>query len=111
MKKCVLLLLLVISQCSFGQTDTNVIAIGDWSANVSDKDGYTLRGRLLVYDSEGLNKWGYWTDGRVYLELQHVRRDVGDLPIEIYINDMDELHFQMQDAFGNPIKSEMLNID
>ena len=35
------------------QTDTNLIATGDWSEAVSDSPWPALRGRLLVYDERG----------------------------------------------------------
>ena len=100
MKTIGFFLLLVSVQCCFGQTDTNSIAIGNWSETVADKDGYLLRGRLLVYDAEGLNKYGIWQFARVYMELQHV--GVRGFPMEFYVDDMKCLNFELHDALGRP---------
>ena len=108
MKTIALFLLLASVPCCFGQTDTNVIATGDWSEIVSDDAGYPLRGRLIVYDSQGRNSWGIWTPARVYVELQHVCRDVGRFPIEFEVDDMKCLRFEMRDAFDRPIRSELV---
>src|ERR1035441_3074248 len=101
MKTVVVFFLLLASfQCCFGQTDTNVIAVGDWSATVPDKDGHLLRGRLLVYDEQTAHN-----HARIYLELQHVF-DGGrwDGPFEIYFNGRDDtLHFEMRDGHGQPV--------
>jgi len=110
MKYIILFLLLAAGRCSFGQTDTNAIAVGDWSSLVSDDTHYALRGRLLIYDSEGTNKWGYWTEPRVYVELQHICRDFSGFPIEFEVDDMKCLHFEMHDAFGRPIRSDIARV-
>jgi hypothetical protein len=64
-------------QSCLGQSDTNVLAVGDWSAPVRDAI-WPLRGRLLVYDAVA-DKGDdvMWPGARVYLELQHV----ADVPI------------------------------
>ena len=102
MKTIALFLLLASLACGFGQTETNLLATGDWSTAVSDNDGHNLRGRLLVYDEQGaLNH------ARIYLELQHVFKGPGwwSNPLEIYfdIGGSDDLHFDMRDEFDQPI--------
>ena len=102
MKTIALFLFLASFPCCFGQTDTNVIATGDWSEAVSDSDGYALRGRLLVYDEQSAPN-----HARVYLELQHVFKGPGwwDGPLEIYfdIGRSDDLHFEMRDKLDQPV--------
>ena len=96
-------------QCGFGQTDTNVIAIGGWSDPVSDGNRGTLRGRVLVYDDQGP---GAANHARVYLELQHPFQGAWFTPIEVYFNlgFSDDLHFEMRDGSGRPIPQEPVNI-
>ena len=108
MKRTIFFLILVSSQLCLGQTDTNVIAVGEWSEPVTDSHDYTLRGRLLIYNSEGLNRWGGWAGARVYAELQHIEHGGRDRPIEIYvdpgiINEKECLHCEMRDARDNLI--------
>jgi hypothetical protein len=102
MKTIALFLFLTSLRCCFGQTDTNVIATGAWSEAISDRDGYTLRGRLLVYDEQGAPN-----HARVYLELQHVFKGPGwwDNPLEIYfdIGLGDDLRFEMRDQLDQPV--------
>jgi hypothetical protein len=85
MKAIPLLLLLAACQFSFGQTDTNIIAIGDWSAPVTDNGIWTLRGRLLVYDAPPQNSDVMWPEARVYLELQN-DQTADALPLEVYFD-------------------------
>ncbi len=102
MKIITFLLLVTCLPCCFGQTDTNLIASGDWSEAVKDSDGYALRGRLLVYDEHTAPY-----HARIYLELQHVFKGPGwwDGPLEIYFNisRSDVLHFEMRDGLDQPI--------
>jgi len=97
MKTIVLFLLLAPIQCCFGQTDTNVIATGDWSEVVNG-----LRGRLLVYDDQGSSAANH---ARVYLELQHVFQGAWAIPLEIYydIGVRDDLHLEVRDRLDKPI--------
>jgi hypothetical protein len=102
MKIIAFLLLVACLPCCFGQTDTNLLASGDWSEVVKDGDGYALRGRLLVYDEHTAPN-----HARIYMELQHVFKGPGwwDSPLEIYfkISGSDVLHFEMRDEFGQPV--------
>jgi hypothetical protein len=105
MKYITLLLLLAASQVSFGQTDTNVIAIGDWSASVTSGH-YPLRGRLLICKPEPQSnmekKFGVWNGARVYVELQIVGDAISD-PTEIFINRFLPMHAEMRDGHDKPI--------
>jgi hypothetical protein len=100
MKTITLLLLLVVCQFSFGQTDTNVIAIGDWSVPVIS-GYYPLRGRLLIYKPEPQNsmakKVGLWNGARVYVELQVIGNALND-PTEIFVNGYLPMHAEMRDG-------------
>jgi hypothetical protein len=106
MKTCALFLLLGSFQYCLGQTDTNLIATGDWSEIVSDGPGYALRGRLIVYDAEGKNQWGIWGCARVYVELQHVLDGVYGFPIEFDYDNMKCLRFELRDSSDRPIPQE-----
>jgi hypothetical protein len=100
MKAIALFLLLPSVGCGFRQTDTNVIAVGAWSEPVSDSDGRTLRGRLLVYDEQSAPN-----HARIYLELQHVFKSAWSNPLEIYfdIGLSNDLHFEMRDQLDQPV--------
>jgi len=94
--------------CCFGQTDTNLLASGDWSKPVQDDQGYTLRGRLLVYDQQS-----FPFHARIYLELQHVfRGDRWDGPVAFYYNldSGDVLHFDMRDGLNQPVPTFPVSI-
>jgi hypothetical protein len=99
-------LLLLTCRCCFGQTDTNLIAAGDWSALVRDDQSEPfLRGRLLVYDAvQGKSGADH---ARIYLELQDVSTNGWYGPIEIYCFGTN-LDFEMQDGRGQPIPSMAL---
>ena len=102
MKTIALFLLLGSLGYGFGQTDTNVVAVGAWSEPVSDSEGDTLRGRLVVYDEQSQSAANH---ARVYLELQHVFQGVWYIPLEIYfdIGLSDDLHFEMRDKLDKPV--------
>ena len=105
MKMIACLMLAAFVQCCFGQTDTNVLAVGDWSATVRDAI-WPLRGRLLVYDAvTDKGNDVMWPEPRIYLELQHV----ADVPMAMklsiggFTDDLSELHFEMRDGHDKPI--------
>src|ERR1051325_8463209 len=105
MKIIAVLLLLASCQYCLGQTDTNVIATGDWSEVVRDDDGHAvhaLRGRLLVYDDQTQSAANH---ARVYLELQNVFEGGWSLPLEVHfaIGLGGNLHFELRDRFDKPI--------
>ena len=87
------------------QTDTNLIATGDWSKAVSDSPGPALRGRLLVYDERGPSAGNH---AGVYLELQHVFQGVWANPIEVYFEfgSRNNLQFEMRNKLDQPIPQE-----
>lgn len=109
MRTILLFLLLASCPCCFCQTDTNVLAVGDWSEPVRDSDGHTLRGRLLVYGAQGQNNLGFYGHARVYLELQHPHISGWYNPMEIFYSIRD-LHFEMRDGFDKPIPQENVSI-
>jgi hypothetical protein len=100
-------------QCSFGQNDTNVLAVGDWSAPVTDGI-WPLRGRLLVYDAvPDKGDDVMWPEARVYLELQHVA-DVPmakKLSIGVFTDDLTRLNFEMRDGHDKPIEVETILVN
>jgi hypothetical protein len=96
MKSIAVFLALAGYQCVFGQTDTNIVAVGDWSEPVSDPAGYTLRGRLLVYDAEYYSTAKMWGYARVYLELQHTQPRKGDSTVVYRLRSNGEIYPLMQ---------------
>ena len=109
MKTVALFLLLASLPCWFGQTDTNLLATGDWSEAVNDGPDCALRGRLLVYDERSPSAANH---ARVYLELQNVFLGGWANPIEIYFEfgSRNNLHFEMSDKLDRPIRQEMVVI-
>jgi hypothetical protein len=109
MKTLALFLLLASLQGCFGQTDTNLIATGDWSEAISDGPGPALRGRLLVYGERSPSAANH---ARVYLELQHVFQGGWANPVEVYFEFglQTDLHFEMRDQHGQPIPQEPVAI-
>ena len=104
-KLCASFFLLASVQCSFGQTDTNVLAIGEWSKPITDKD-HCLRGRLLIYDDRVPSAANH---ARVYLELQHVFQGGWSNALAIYYDVGGEnsgLHLVLCNGAGQPIPEE-----
>ncbi|MBI2925842.1 MAG: hypothetical protein HYY24_09085 [Verrucomicrobia bacterium] len=111
----VALVLLASCQALFGQTDTNLVATGEWSTPVTDGAGYTLRARILVYRPLApkpavRNRGRFVYHARVYVELEHPFAGAWYRPVEIYFDPVEDLRFQMQDAFDKPIPSEAVAI-
>ena len=102
MKTITSLLLFSVCQLSFGQTDTNIMAIGDWSAPVTN-DFWRLRGRLLVFDAEK-GKEDTRPHLRVYFELQNSVPARGR-PLEFYF-DRGNLCLHLLDGHDKPIALE-----
>ena len=103
-------LVAAVTQCCLGQSDTNTIAVGDWSAPV--RDGIcTLRGRLVVYapepQTEQEKEMGLWQGARVFLELQRLRYTLNE-PVEIFIDRYLPMHAEMHDGQGHVIADERL---
>jgi len=97
-------LLLLACRCCFAQTDTNLIAAGDWSALVrADESEPFLRGRLLVYDA--IQGKSVADHTRIYLELQDVSTNGWYGPIEIYCFGTN-LDFELQDGRGKSIPGQ-----
>ena len=99
-------LLVAWCHCCFGQPATNFLAVGDWSDFVRDDGGYALRGRLLVGDSPCTNKSGRLDHVKVYVELCHFEEGFRGLPIEIYVDDLECLHFELRDGSGERIRAK-----
>jgi len=112
MRTIALFLFLACLQHCLGQTDTNVLATGDWSEIVLDNRSNCLRGRLLVYNDE---RQEATRQARVYLELQHLPSTRGSsLPLDVYFGIFDEtntLHFEMRDEHDRPIPRDLISID
>ena len=111
----ILCLVLVSCQSLLGQTNTNLVAVGDWSTPIADPDGYTLRGRLLVArplapKTAGRNRAVFVHNARVYVELEHLFTGAWYEPIEICFDAVKDLRFAMHDAFDQLIPSEAVMI-
>jgi hypothetical protein len=93
------------------QTDTNLLAIGDWSAPVTDA-AWTLRGRLVVYaplpEAPDEKTAGIWNAARVYVDLQLIDPNIFTLnnPAEIYIDHYLPMHCEMRDGHDQPVPSQ-----
>jgi hypothetical protein len=103
-------------QSCLGQTDTNLLATGDWSEIVRDSDAharYALRGRLLVYDDQPRSAASH---ARVYLELQNIFEGGWSLPLELYfdlgfpVGRRGDLYFEMRDALDRPLPPQPVSI-
>jgi hypothetical protein len=105
MKAIALFALLACLPCCFGQTDTNLLAAGDWSETVHDGDS-ALRGRLLVQNDTKANR------ARVYLELQHLFEGGWSIPVEVYydIGRCEALHPELRDLLGQPVYRKAASI-
>jgi hypothetical protein len=102
--------------CCLAWTDTNLIAIGNWSDPVGDAAGCNLRGHLLVYDKQITRTWD--SGARVFLELQYVFKPNSNGfgfsdPFEIYYNpnlgtdnERPELQLELHDGHDQKIPSE-----
>jgi len=108
MKTIALFIVLSSLQCCLGQTDTNLLAAGDWSETVHDATQYgwgswhpALRGRLLVQNDTKENR------ARVYLELQHLYEGGWGVPLEVYydIGRCEASHPALRDSLDRPIPS------
>ena len=110
------LALVAACQLSFGQTDTNVIAVGDWSAPATN-DFIAIRGRLIVYggltpDTNFPEVVGAYAGSmaRVYLELQAVP-PFSWAPVEVYFDrDLECLHVEMRDDHDKLIPEKTYSI-
>ena len=106
MKIFALFVLLAGLPCCFGQTDTNLLATGDWSETVTDGGRAALRGRLLVYDGSSESGPNHVRYGKLYLELQNVKVGIWEDPIEVYFQSgWSNLHLEMRDQLDQPITS------
>jgi hypothetical protein len=97
-------LLLSCAPCCLGQTDTNLLATGDWSETVTDGGRAALRGRLLVYDGSSETGTNHARYARLYLELQNLQEGIWQDPIEVYFQaGWSNLHFEMRDQLDQSI--------
>ena len=108
MKPLTFLAIVVLScYCCFaGQPGTGITAeqphavvtsAGEWSEPVSDGDGHTLRGRLVICDDRMASGSNH---ARVYLELEHAIKGGFTSPIEVYydINGSSTLNLELHDG-------------
>jgi hypothetical protein len=111
MKLCAALLLFTIAAPVLAADGPRVIAAGEWSKPVADKDGYALRGRLVLCEkivSEDRREVA------VYIELQDACDFRGrGMQLWCEVNKTDYrpeykkgLNCEMQDAKGNKIESK-----
>ena len=94
-------LVLCCHWCFAGEPDPGVIGVGEWSEPVSDGDGYTLRGRLVVCDDRPASASGH---ARVYLELEHMFKGSWTSALEVY-HDIQgtALNLELRDGHDQPV--------
>jgi len=83
---------------------TNLLAVGDWSKPVKDRAGYSLRGRLLVFDTPhyGGQSKEWWGNAPVYVELENLSPRT-DQALAVYFALGDGLECDLRDARGKPL--------
>jgi hypothetical protein len=98
-------LVLCCHWCFAGQPDAAVTSVGEWSEPVSDADGHTLRGRLVVCDDRPANASNH---ARVYLELEH---GGSALPLEVY-HDIEStaLNLELRDGHDQPVPRKLVSV-
>jgi len=82
--------------------DGGIIGVGEWSEPVSDADGQTMRGRLLVCNDRAAAS-GH---ARVYLELEHVIKGGWTSPVEVYYDinfGSNALNLELRDGQDQPV--------
>jgi hypothetical protein len=93
-----------------GQPDPAVTSVGEWSEPVSDSDGHTLRGRLVVCDDRPA---GGSNHARVYLELEHAIKGGFTSPLEVY-HDINTggtaLNLELRDGHDQPVPPNPVSI-
>jgi hypothetical protein len=105
------ILLLLLAAPAYAADGPTVIAIGDWSKPVTDKDGYALRGRLVLCEKV------VSADRRevaVYIDLQDASEAIHrETQLWCEVNKSDfrpdyktGLHCEMHDSKGNKIESK-----
>ena len=104
MKIIILFLLVASLNASFAATDTNILAMGEWSQPVADYSGSKIRGRLLICQSIK-HRGSSGIDIAVYLELQEHSDSYGR-PVEVFCDFRKGLHCELSDSSGNVAKSE-----
>lgn len=95
MRTVIFSLLLAATQASFAATDTNVIAVSDWSEPVADNRGYALRARLVIAYTGHTDR-----DTGVYVELQDASGHVGG-SMAVYFD--GGLNCELRDAEGKVV--------
>ena|SRR5579863_2167828 len=82
---------------------TNLLGVGEWSKPVTDQTGYTLRGRLLVFNPPVYLNGGapYHGSPPVYVELQNLTRGAAR-PVGVYVAADDGFEGKLLDSRGNP---------
>jgi hypothetical protein len=88
---------------------TNLVGVGEWSKPVTDAAGYTLRGRLLVFDTphytdnsgQSNTPTEWWGNAPVMLELENPTPGEAK-PVGVYFALGDGFEGEMKDAAGKP---------
>ena len=87
-----------------GGRSTNLLAVSGWSKPVTDPAGYTLRGRLLLFDTPHYldNSGEWWGNAPVYVELQNLSPRT-DKALAVYFAIGDGLEYELRDEHGKPL--------
>ena len=94
---------------------TNLVGVGEWSKPVTDTAGYTLRGRLLIFDTPHFtNQPGpasaqtvWWGNAPVMLELENLTPGQAK-PVGVYFALGDGFEGGLKDAAGKPVTNNNL---
>lgn len=95
-------------QCCLGQSDTNILSVGEWSAPVACAL-WPLRGRLLIYGPES-EKQKQVAGLRIYLELQHVPKVpfANMLSVAVFNERSTAILFEMRDGHDKPAEERTM---
>ena len=98
MKVFILFLLTVMLKDCLAATDTNILALGEWSQPVKDYSGFAIRGRLLMCQSLK-HRGSSGQDVAVYLELQEYSNSYGR-PVSVFCDFRKGFQCELYDSDG-----------
>lgn len=97
-----LLLFLFVAFRALAADDPGLLAAGEWSKSVGNRDGYTIRGRLLICQTPNhASAISNQTDVAVYLELQEFSPFITSVRVHYSVPpDAPGLRCEMRDSKG-----------
>ena len=82
-----------------------LLGVGGWSRPVTDRAGYTLRGRLLASWPSDRRNNSRGGSPRIEMELQHLALSPDGLPFTVYFDPGQSLQCELRDARGALVPS------